>query len=85
MYGSTTRFNVRNVLTNFLDDTEILQKVDETIHKLEEHLNARKDIDSAYSEFCDLVYFEMSQKLDTVKTKSNTGSKGRIRLKSKPW
>lgn len=47
VYGSTTRFNVRSVPTNFLNDTEILRKVDETIHKLEEHLNASRDIDSA--------------------------------------
>ncbi|CAC5395184.1 unnamed protein product [Mytilus coruscus] len=61
--SNTRKYRVNNIPDNFLLDSAIRDRINETINRIENAINVENNVQSAFDEFCVLLKDEMDDKL----------------------
>ena len=78
------KFRLSDITNNFLASDDILTKVNDTIARLEASFHVQRDIDDAYTSWCNIVQDEMYGKLP-YKTINMSCKGNKKRRTLKPW
>ena len=81
----STKYDVRNIQDNFLQEEEIVSNLHNTVFNLEASFRTQQDIDNSYNTLCTYIKKEMSEKLEKCNIKISNASSNKRRKIGKPW
>ena len=79
------KYDTKNIPDDFMSNDNFIQKLHETVFKLESDANSQNDLDKAYAEFSTLIRQEMTEKLDSKTIKMQNSSNNKKRKIAEPW